>query len=176
MDFLDKLLERIQSNNEMNAAASITGIDSPHTNKKPLRYYDKENEQEELEEDENEPLDNRKTIMIDVDKTIHEYSEGWKDGTLYDIMIPGAKEAIDELSKDYEIVIFTSRLSAVHDESEIERQKELLSEWLINNEIYYDDMTADKRPASYYVDDKSIKFEGDWNEVLRQIKSTEGEE
>lgn len=171
MNVLDKILERIQQNNEVNAAASITGIDSPHTNKKPLRYYDKEEDKEEIEEDEDELEDDRKRLMIDMDKVLHSYEEGWKDGTLYGYLLPGAKEAIDELSKYYEIVIFTSRLSKEHSEEEIERQKQLISEWLINNAIYYDDMTADKKPADAYIDDKAIRFEGDWGDTVRKIKT-----
>ena len=59
-----------------------------------------------------------KRIMIDFDGTIHKYSEGWKDGTIYDPPFPGVKEVINQFKKDgFEIVIFTSRLcQSVHNQ------------------------------------------------------------
>lgn len=169
--FLDKALEEIQQNNEVNAAASITGIDSPHTRKEPLKYYDDKEEDKEEVEEADEINERTKRIMIDVDQVLHSYEEGWKDGTLYGHLLPGAKEAIDELKGEYEIVIFTSRLSQMHDEDEINRQRELLSSWLTANEVYYDDMTADKRPAEFYIDDKALRFEGNWEDILNKIKN-----
>ena len=39
----------------------------------------------------------KKSISIDFDRVIHKYSEGWKDGTIYDEPVDGAIEAIKRL-------------------------------------------------------------------------------
>ncbi len=113
--------------------------------------------------------------MIDLDKTIHKYSQGYKDGTVYDEPYIGAKEVIDYLRRNgYEIVIFTTRASK-------ENAKELggdhkdqinqVADWLDKNGIYYDRITAEKLAADFYIDDKAIHIpNGDWNVVMNVIK------
>ena len=116
-----------------------------------------------------------KRAMIDLDRTIHKYSKSWNDGSMYDDPIPGAKEVIDWLkSKGYEIVIFTTRASA---ENAYEHGQNLADQiqgvenWLSDNNIYYDRVTAEKLNADFYIDDKAIFINnGDWKEVLKTIK------
>lgn len=116
---------------------------------------------------------NTKRVMIDFDGTIHKYSEGWKDGTVYDEPIPGAKQFIDQLkNNDFEVVVFTSRLSVSSLGQDVaNEQKEMIEDWLDEYDIVVDGVTAEKLPAVAYVDDRAVEFDGVWNsELLSRIK------
>lgn len=115
---------------------------------------------------------NTKRIMIDLDGVIHDYSEGFKDGTIYGSVLNGAKEAIQELKNSgYEIIIFTSRLSnSINGEEEADKQKIRIKKWLSKNGIEVDGMTSEKLPAEVYVDDRAVHFNGNWSKALSEIK------
>ena len=117
---------------------------------------------------------NAKRIMIDFDGTIHKYSKGWKDGTVYDEPISGAKQFIDQLKDDgFEVIIFTARLSEItHGKEGVKKQKQMIKNWLKKYGIKIDGITAEKIPATAYIDDLAIEFDGVWNsELLDRIKS-----
>jgi hypothetical protein len=113
----------------------------------------------------------KRRAMIDLDKTIHKYSKGFKDGTVYDEPYVGAKEVIDFLRKNgYEIVIFTTRASQ-EENDDYKDQINQVADWLDKNGIYYDRITAEKLAADFYIDDKAIHIpNGDWNVVMNVIK------
>jgi hypothetical protein len=116
-----------------------------------------------------------KRAMIDLDGTIHKYSQGYKNGEIYDDAFDGAKEVIDWLKrKGYEIVIFTTRASeenAKENGGDHEDQIKKVGEWLKDKDIYFDDITAEKYAADFYIDDKAINIaNGDWKAVLNVIK------
>ena len=116
-----------------------------------------------------------KRAMIDLDKTIHKYSQGFKDGEIYDDPFDGAKEVIEWLrKKGYEIVIFTSRASeknARENGGDHNDQIKKVGEWLKDKGIHFDDITAEKYAADFYIDDKAIHIpDGDWKTVLNVIK------
>jgi len=98
------------------------------------------------------------TIAIDLDGVLDDY-------TGYTSEIPairkGAKNFIIELSKDYELVLFTTRSS------------KLATKWLIENKIdkYFKDVTNVKPLAVMYIDDRAVKFNGDYNQTLQDIKN-----
>ena len=102
-----------------------------------------------------EPM--KKTIMIDLDGVLDNY-------TKYTDEIPeirkGAKDFVKKLSKDYELILFTTRPS-----------KQAV-EWLQNNKIdkYFTNVTSVKYPAYIYIDDRAIKFEGNYNKTLEEIE------
>ena len=50
-----------------------------------------------------------KSIAIDFDGVLHDAYQGWGDGTCYGDPLPGAIEAIKQLSKQYQIIIFTAK-------------------------------------------------------------------
>lgn len=116
-----------------------------------------------------------KRVMIDLDGTIHKYSKGYADGTIYDDPFDGAREVINWLKdKGYEIVIFTTRASKRNAEElggNEEEQIENIINWLIKNNIYFDYVTAEKLAADFYIDDKAIPIEnGNWDAVFTVIK------
>lgn len=113
--------------------------------------------------------------MIDLDGTIHKYSDGFRDGTVYDDAFKGAKEVIEWLKRNgYEIVIFTTRASQANakeqggDHNDQIRQ---VGRWLNKHGIHFDKITAEKLAADFYIDDKAIQIQnGDWSSVLNVIK------
>ena len=107
---------------------------------------------------------NKKTIVFDFDGVIHKYSKGWQDGSIYDEPVKGIKEVIDELRKDYKIVIVSTR-------SATEQGKNNIIEWLKKYNIEVDDISKGKPPALIYVDDRAINFNGNCKTLMRDIKN-----
>ncbi|MDD3150131.1 MAG: NIF family HAD-type phosphatase [Candidatus Gastranaerophilales bacterium] len=67
---------------------------------------------------------------------------------------------LSELSKDYKIFIFTTRNSLD------------VAEWLIKYDLrkYISNITNVKAPAFAYIDDRAIKFNGDYSKTLEKLK------
>lgn len=145
-------------------------MDSPSTSRKKKRrilytVYP-ENKQE---------MSMPRRAMIDLDGTIHKYSQGYLNGDIYDDPFEGAREVINWLKDNgYEIVIFTTRASnenANDTDQDVSVEIKKVEDWLNDNNIYFDRITAEKLAADFYIDDKAINIEnGDWNTVLNVIK------
>ena len=109
-------------------------------------------------------------IGIDFDGVIHKNSKGFYDGTIYDEPVPGAKEALEEISKKYKIVVFSAK--ARKDRMLISGKTgvELIWEWLEEHNMsqYISEVTAEKPRAVCYIDDKAIQFL-DWESALNNI-------
>lgn len=60
----------------------------------------------------------------------------------------------------YDLILFTTR------------SPKLATEWLMQNNInkYFKDVTNVKYPAHIYLDDRAIKFDGDYDCTLKEIK------
>ena len=187
---IDHYLEQIQADEQTSAASGITGFETPHKRKVLRTYYPRLLTQKKDEEDESLPhkvmgyqpspapihfeakSSENKRLMVDFDRTIHKYSKGYHDGTIYDEPIPGAKEALDILhNRGYEIVIFTARGSSENEDRT--SQVKNVEKWLKKYGIYYDRITSEKLPAFAYIDDLAIRFKGNWRDTLRDIVGTE---
>lgn len=105
----------------------------------------------------------KKTIVFDFDGVIHRYSKGWQDGSIYDIPVEGIKETIEELKKDYKVVVVSTR-SATKD------GRIAILTWLDNYNIKVDDVMAEKPPAVMYIDDRAVNFNGNCKTLMRDIK------
>jgi len=158
-DYLEKLQQSDESIFPMDSADD----GKTKKKKKPLKYYVENNSK------------HKKRAMIDLDGTIHKYSKGWQDGTIYDDPFNGAKETIDWLRKmQFEIIIFSTRASKENAEEMggdhlIEINK--IENYLKDHDIYFDKITAEKLGADFYIDDKAIWIEnGDWNKVRKEIE------
>lgn len=158
---IDKYLARIQGE----TSTMTFHIDSPQKKKKVLRpKYP--NETDGFISDKQ-----RKRVMIDFDGVIHDYRDGWNGGVISGELIPGTKEAIDRLKRIFEIVIFTTRAAKPEEESPSQQaQIDDLKRWLNERGIYYDRITGEKLGAFAYIDDKGIRFEGNWDYVLKKIQ------
>ena len=104
----------------------------------------------------------KKTILFDLDGVLNTY-----DGNYNKNYIPpiknGAYELIKELSRDYKIVIFTTRSSLI------------ASKWIIENELdkYIENVTNVKEPAYLIIDDRCINFDGNDDKLKEKIKNFE---
>ena len=108
------------------------------------------------------------TLCIDFDGTLHKYSEGWKDGSIYDEPIDGSKEFVDSVRNDFNIVIFTARM--INSKNPKNTKKKII-EWLDKHKIHYDDITGYKISAIAYIDDRAIEFKGDWDIVKDKVEN-----
>jgi hypothetical protein len=172
---IEDYLEQIQSSESMGAGASISaghafGMDSFSTGrrKKMVRrgiYPKRIKEQHKL-------TNGTLRAMIDFDGTIHKFSKGYHDGTLYDKPFEDAIEIIDWL-KDlgFQIVIFTSRASKTSgEEFGQDYKKEIIKveNYLKEYGIHFDLITAEKLAANFYIDDLAIHF-NNWESVKDEI-------
>ena len=107
----------------------------------------------------------KKTICIDFDGVIHAYSKGFHDGTIYDPPSEGAYEALMELDQSYKIVVLTARA----------RTKELeqgVWSWLLTYDLtqFIEGVTNVKPAAAAYIDDRAVRYAGEWNETIRDLE------
>jgi hypothetical protein len=110
----------------------------------------------------------RPTICLDFDGVVHLYSKGWKGpAEIYDPPVPGAAEAISNLrDSGFNVVIFSTRAST-------EAGWIAMIDWFTKYQICIDDIVKEKPPAMVYVDDRALRFEGDWGETLKTIAKHE---
>lgn len=100
----------------------------------------------------------KRTILIDLDGVLNTYTGAFDEKVIPPIK-EGALEFIKNLSVNYKMVIFTTR------------NRLLASEWVINNGLkdYVDDVTNVKEPSYLMIDDRCIKFDGNYENLQSQI-------
>ena len=111
-----------------------------------------------------------KNIAIDFDGVIHNNDRGWHDGTCYGEPLPGSLEGIKELSKSFNIIIFTAKARKDRPDVNGKTGAMLVDEWCIKYGIrdYIKQITSDKPRAQVYIDDKGYHFDS-WEKTLRDI-------
>lgn len=114
-----------------------------------------------------------RTIAVDFDGVIHDYQDGFKDGSLYGDPMPGAQDTLKRLVEEgYKIVIFTVRLNSVWYESEKDKNiyKDKIAVWLSEHGIkagtHFHDLTGEKPPALVYIDDRAMRFTK-WEDIRK---------
>ena len=105
-----------------------------------------------------EPKKFKKTILLDLDGVLNTYT-GDYDKNFIPPIKDGAKDFLLELSKNYKIVIFTSRNLL------------LASKWIVDNNIdkYISNVTNHKEASYLIIDDRRINFTGDYNKLKNHI-------
>lgn len=119
-----------------------------------------------------------KTIMVDFDGVIHAYSQGWKDGSIYDDPVPGAFHALSCLLETYAVGIFTTRNTLetakwLHEIGGFECTVDpgpSIEFWNGKGVLF---VTNRKLPAVAYIDDRGIRFTS-WGQALDDLKHYEG--
>jgi hypothetical protein len=109
----------------------------------------------------------KKLILMDFDGTIHSFStNNWKGVDVIDgKVVPGMKELIKDLRKDYQVYVYSSRCLESKGIKAIEK-------WLKEKGIVVDGITSKKLPyASIIVDDRNIGFNGDAERLRNDIKN-----
>lgn len=115
----------------------------------------------------------KKTICIDFDGVLHNYSKGWQDGTIYDGPKPGAAQAMSRLLElGYEVVIYSTRcysrfIKGAYQESQVKEVQEWLKKWQIPYSYIY--LSSEKPLCSLFVDDRAYRFEGNWDMEIDKI-------
>tara|TARA_B100000287_G_scaffold433560_1_gene495582 strand:- start:402 stop:797 length:396 start_codon:yes stop_codon:yes gene_type:complete len=112
-----------------------------------------------------------KNISIDFDGVIHDFSKGYHDGTCYGKPLPGALESIKNLSKKYNIIIFTAKAKPSRPLVNGKTGTELVIEWLTKHNVmkYISEVTAEKPRSQIYIDDKGYRFEN-WVDTMRYLE------
>lgn len=102
----------------------------------------------------------KKTLLIDLDGVLNEYKGNFDKDYIPPIK-KGAEEFLRELSKDYEITIFTTR------------NKILTAKWICENNLqgFITDITNVKELCYLYIDDRCIKFDGNFKETINNIQN-----
>ena len=111
-----------------------------------------------------------KTLCIDFDGVIHDNNLGFHDGRCYGKPIEGAIESLNNLSKKYDITIYTCKANPDRPLIDGKTGTELIWDWLEkhNAKQYVKDITVYKPNAVAYIDDKAIRFEN-WNQVNQEV-------
>lgn len=101
----------------------------------------------------------KKVLLIDLDGVLNQY-EGRFDKNNIPPIKEGAMEFIQKVANDYELKLFTTR------------NRLLASKWLIENNLdkYFSDITNVKDPAWLIIDDRCVKFQGDFEALYNEIK------
>jgi hypothetical protein len=135
------------------------------------------------------------SIAIDFDGVIHKYSKGWLDGSCYDDEVEGVFKAIAMLMQNYTVFIFSTRKPRQIKKWLLERIMEqdfgdnpnnpadwsgkkhgfgceVIPFWVkFWNKKNVLGITKRKLPAMVYVDDRAMRFDGDWSNIITQLKT-----
>lgn len=99
--------------------------------------------------------DKHKSVAIDLDGTLIEY-HGWVGPTHFGATLPGAIAALSKLQAEgWRIIIHTAR-----------RDVDLVAEHIQRAGIPCDELRAGKPGALYYIDDRALRYEGNWPDML----------
>lgn len=109
----------------------------------------------------------KENLAIDFDGVIHNADKGWGDGTCYGDPLPGALEALEKLSKKYNIIIFTAKAKLDRPLVNGKTGAMLVLDWLkkYNVNQYVSSITSEKPRAELYIDDNAYRFD-DWTNTL----------
>ena len=104
-----------------------------------------------------------RTICLDFDGVIHSHQHGWQgEAVIPDPPVHKVDQAIAELRKDYRVVVFSARCRT-------DEGVEAIRAWLVKHNIEVDEVCRDKPPAHVYVDDRAVRFSGDWQQTIADI-------
>ena len=102
----------------------------------------------------------KKKIFIDFDGVLNTYN-GWKGDEELFKPLADTKEFLKKLSQVYEVYVFTTR------------ERGDVCKWLIRYHLddYIADVTNKKEPAYVYIDDRAVKFNGDYTKLFEDIEN-----
>ena len=110
------------------------------------------------------------TICLDFDGVLAHYIK-W-DGTIGELIPEGRRLALMLKRRGYKIVIQSCRTHI--DFNAVEKNKREMEEWLLNNDIPFDEIETDgKAFAHVYVDDRGVNFpsnKGSAEQVFKEVE------
>jgi len=100
-----------------------------------------------------------KVLLVDFDGVLANKGRGkWASP------VAGAISAMSALRKlGYDTKVFTTRALTP-------AGKEYVESWLEKHGVIHDGVTAEKLAATYYIDDRAIRFDGSWDDTLQDIR------
>ncbi|MCI0359673.1 MAG: hypothetical protein L0211_14445 [Planctomycetaceae bacterium] len=105
-----------------------------------------------------------RTVCLDFDGVLHSYRSGWRGAqTIPDPPIHGTREAVARLRQTYRVVVYSARCRTVEGRRAVEN-------WLRTHDIQVDEVCDYKPPSLVYVDDRAIRFRGDWEQTITDIQ------
>jgi hypothetical protein len=111
----------------------------------------------------------RPILLLDFDGTVHRYSWGWRNGDIYDPIVPGFFEWAQKAKNYFRLVIYSSRTKdgTAHMETWLRNQwYAWVSEgFVVEGTIMPTDFefAYEKPPAFLTIDDRAIQFRGSWD-------------
>jgi hypothetical protein len=129
-------------------------------------------------------MSHRKTICFDFDGVIHDYKEGWKDGSIYGNLVPGIMFLMIKLLKDNNVFILSTRNA--YQIKEWFHKLHLKETNIIHPSFTVISYTTEfwnptnvntigianhKLPANIYIDDRGLKFNGNIDDLEEEIKT-----
>tara|TARA_R110000824_G_scaffold13496_6_gene58724 strand:+ start:1463 stop:2443 length:981 start_codon:yes stop_codon:yes gene_type:complete len=112
--------------------------------------------------------DEKINVGIDFDGVIHKNSKGYYDGTIYDVPIDGTTAALEKLADNYTLIVYTCKAKSDRGLVNGKTGTELVWEWLKKHDLakFVSKVTAEKPRAVFYIDDKAVRFDGNWDSLL----------
>jgi hypothetical protein len=105
----------------------------------------------------------QRTICLDFDGVLHSYRSGWCGSEIIpDPPIHGTRESVARLRQQYRVVVHSSRCRT-------EAGRRAVESWLKKHEIVVDEVCEHKPPAHVYVDDRAVRFRGNWDDLVEEI-------
>ena len=114
--------------------------------------------------------DKAHTIAIGFDGVLHNNNKGFHNGTIYGQPIHGAAVALQNLSKQFSIIIFTTKAKEDRPLVNGRTGKELVWEWLEKHGMseHIQEVTAEKPRASWYIENNAMTFDC-WDLVMWRL-------
>jgi hypothetical protein len=114
-------------------------------------------------------------VAVDLDGTLIEYASGDGARGVFGPAKDGARHVMRELkSLGWRVSVFTARIGDGPAE-EAQALADQIAEYLEGQGVPFDDVWIGRKPrADYFVDDRAIPFDGDWDAVLRSLVSFGG--
>ena len=97
-------------------------------------------------------------VCVDFDGVLNDY-EGWRGPNYMYSPRPDAREFLLALQENYTVAIFSTR------------DPWRLREWLEYYHMSYDKIVTKKVPAVAYIDDRALRFDGNYNKILYELKN-----
>lgn len=112
-----------------------------------------------------------RVISVDFDGVIHNMTKGFHDGTMYGDLIDGVEESLKEMSKDYDLVVYSCKCNPERPLINGKTGTELIWEYLEKHNLkqYIKDVTFNKPNAICYIDDKCLEFKN-WKDTIQDIR------
>ncbi len=95
-------------------------------------------------------------LCLDFDGVVHSYENGWGDGSIYGTPTAGFADWAKAAAEHFLLVIHSSRLATPDGLAQV-------AAWLKRFDLDWIATSVEKPPAFITIDDRSIRFDGDWD-------------